>query len=136
MSRRVGMWIDHERAVVVTLDDGEFAVNKVESGVGRRVRLSGGARSRTPYGPQDVASESQRDAKYQKNLTKFYRSLINTYRDADSFYIFGPGEAKGELRREIEKVKSLRGKIAAVETTDKMTDRQILATVRSFFTKK
>jgi len=51
-------------------------------------------------------------------------------------YIFGPGSAKNELRREIEKVKPLRKRIVAVETTDKMTDRQIAAAVRSYFGKQ
>ena len=28
--------------------------------------------------------------------------MIGVFRDADALYIFGPGEDKGELRREIE----------------------------------
>lgn len=118
------------------MDNGEATAKTIESGASRNVRLSGGARSRTSYGPQDIASDSQRHAKYKKTLIEYYRSLIDVFRDAEALYIFGPGEAKDELRREIEKLKPLRGKIAAVETTDKMTDRQISAAVRSFFGKR
>jgi hypothetical protein len=43
--------------------------------------------------------------------------------------IFGPGEAKGELKKRLES-KGFKGHILAVETVDKMTDRQIAAKVR------
>ncbi len=46
--------------------------------------------------------------------------------------IFGPGEAKGELEKRIahEKVKV---QIVGIETTDKMTDLQIVTKVRNYF---
>ena len=46
--------------------------------------------------------------------------------------IFGPGEAKGELKKRIKKNK-LSGRIVGIETVDKMTHRQILARVRQYF---
>jgi hypothetical protein len=46
--------------------------------------------------------------------------------------IFGPGEAKGELKKRLES-KGLGGRIVGVETTDKMTERQIAAKVRAYF---
>jgi len=45
--------------------------------------------------------------------------------------IFGPGEAKGELAKRIENA-GLSGRIAGIETVDKMTDRQIAAKVRTY----
>jgi hypothetical protein len=131
----MGLWIDHKKAIVVTLKNGTEEIRTIESGADRRVRLSGGSRSHTPYGAQNITSDSQRHARYKKQLTVFYRTLIDTLREAESLYLIGPGRAKNELKREIEKVKPLRGKIVAVETTDKMTDRQIIAAVRSFFRK-
>lgn len=133
MSCYIGIWVDHKKAVFVTLENDETTVQTILSGVGRHVRLSGGARSRTPYGPQDIVTDGQRDARYRKHLVEFYRSLIERFGDAEGVYLFGPGEAKNELRGEIEKVKRFRGFIAGVETTDKMTDRQISAAVQSFF---
>ena len=52
--------------------------------------------------------------------------------DAESILIFGPGEAKGELKKRLEKNK-LSGRIVVVETVDKMTDHQIAAKVRKHF---
>ena len=59
-------------------------------------------------------------------------AAIACIRDAESILILGPGEAKGELKKRLEKSK-LGGRIAGVETVDKMTDRQIGAKVRQYF---
>jgi hypothetical protein len=67
-------------------------------------------------------------------LHKYYDEVIAAIRDAESILIFGPGEAKGELKKRLEKDK-LGGHIIAVETIDKLTDRQIAAKVREYFHK-
>jgi hypothetical protein len=46
----------------------------------------------------------------------------------------GPGEAKTELKKEMEKSRELAAKKITVEPADKMTERQIAARVRQFFT--
>ena len=53
--------------------------------------------------------------------------------DAKKILIFGPGEAKGELEKEIKKRKDLSVTIVGVESADQMTDKQIVAKVRKFF---
>jgi hypothetical protein len=53
-------------------------------------------------------------------------------RTAESILIFCPGEAKGELKKRLNK-NNLDKRIAGVETVDKMTDRQIAAKVRQYF---
>ena len=68
-------------------------------------------------------------------MNKYYDEVIAVIRDAESVLLFGPGEAKGELKKRLEKDK-LGGQIIAVETVDKMTDRQIAAKVREYFHKE
>jgi hypothetical protein len=46
--------------------------------------------------------------------------------------IFGPGEAKGELVKRLERDETA-GRIIGLETVDKMTDRQIAERVRQQF---
>jgi hypothetical protein len=53
-------------------------------------------------------------------------------RQAESILIFGPGEAKGELKQRLVKGK-MGARIAGVEAADKMTSRQIVAKVRQHF---
>ena len=61
--------------------------------------------------------------------------VIPFIRNAESILIFGPGEAKTELKNHLERHK-LTGRIAGIETADRMTDRQIAAKVRRFFLKQ
>ena len=69
---------------------------------------------------------------YTGHLNIYYDAVIASIRDADSIIIFGPGEAKGELKERLEK-SNLGGRIVGIETVDKMTDRQIAAKVRQYF---
>ena len=79
------------------------------------------------YGPED-----SRERTFSGHLNIYYEAIIACLRDAESILIFGPGEAKAELKKRLEKSK-LGARIASVETIDKMTDRQIAAKVRQYF---
>jgi hypothetical protein len=81
-----------------------------------------------------VPADDRRQRAFSGHLNIFYEAVISCLRDAESTLIFGPGEAKGEMKKRLEKSK-LGGRIAGVETVDKMTDRQIAAKVRQYFAK-
>ena len=66
------------------------------------------------------------------HLDKYYDKAISAIHDATSILIFGPGEAKGELKKRIEN-KKLKGHKIAVEAADEMTEPQIAAKVRQRF---
>jgi hypothetical protein len=101
--------------------------------VEKHTRLSGGSRSVTIYRPQDVASESTHDRRFENQLAGYYVRLIRTLRDASELLIFGPGEAKRELKKALQKQKGLRVTVVGIESADKMTERQIVAKVRGRF---
>lgn len=61
--------------------------------------------------------------------------MIAFIKNAESIFIFGPGEAKLELKKRIEK-KRLGKRITGIESADKMTNPQIAVKVRKFFLKK
>ncbi len=67
-------------------------------------------------------------------LNIYYDAVIASIRDAESILIFGPGDAKGELKKRLKR-NNLGGRIVGIETVDKMTDRQIAAKVRKYFQK-
>lgn len=70
--------------------------------------------------------------KFEGHLNVYYDAVIAATRDAEAILIFGPGQAKGELKKRLEK--SRRGaRIVGVETVDRMTDHQIAAKVRERF---
>ena len=131
--RRTGLWLDQRRAVIVTLLGKTAKIENLVSGVERHTRLAGGARAAAVYAAQDVASESSHHRRFENQLAAYYQRLISYLKRADEVLVFGPGEAKTELKKALEKQKSFRGKIVAVEPADKMTERQIVAKVRQGF---
>lgn len=128
MTTKVGLWIDHRETVIVTVaEDGE-ATQRIESGMEKHTRFSGGSRS------EQGGGEDQQDRQFTGHLNSYYDEVIAHLRDAESILMFGPGEAKGELEKRLAS-KGLSGRVVGVETVDKMTDRQIAARVRQRFTK-
>jgi hypothetical protein len=137
MKREVGLWIDHRKAVIVIVTDEGEEIQLITSDVEKDVRGSGGSRgsrSKTLYGPQDVLSEDNRERRLSSHLSRYYDKVISCIRDAESILIFGPGEAKGELKKHLES-EELHERIVGIETVDKMTERQIAAKVRQYFLK-
>jgi stalled ribosome rescue protein Dom34 len=128
MKRQVGLWIDHRETVVVVIGDEGEEMRRIESGMEKHVRFSGGS------GSEDGSVEDQRDRQFTGHLNRYYDEVFSYIRDAESILIFGPGEAKGELEKRLAS-KGLSGRIVGVETVDKMTDRQIAAKVRQRFLK-
>jgi hypothetical protein len=126
MKKQVGLWIDHKKAVIVMIKDGDEELKKISSNMEKHVRFSSGD------GSEDGSSEDVRDRKFGNHLNNYYDEVIAYIRDADSIQIFGPGEAKGELEKRI-KHEGLKAHMSAIETVDKMTDRQISAKVREQF---
>ena len=124
MKSDVGLWIDHRKAVIVSLTDKVEKTRRIISHMEKHVRFSGGA--------EDSAAEDQRDRRFTEHLHEYYDKVVSCIRDADSILILGPGEAKAELRTRLES-EALGGHIAGVETVDKMTDGQIAARVRQYF---
>lgn len=128
MKRQAGLWIDHREAIVVLIGDNAEEMTRIESGVKKHVRFSGGNQS------EEGSADDQRDRQFAAHLATYYDEVIAHVRDAESIWLFGPGEAKGELEKRLAS-KGLGGRIVGIETTDKMSDRQIVARVREHFRK-
>ena len=132
MRAKVGLWIDHRKAIVVTVTDKGQEIVFVISTVEKQGRRSGDSPLKGPYEQQQVPADDRRQRTFTGHLNVYYDAVIACLDDAESILIFGPGEAKGELKKRL-KGSDLGGRIAGVETVDKMTDRQIAAKVRRHF---
>ena len=131
MTNRVGLWIDRKQAVIVALDDTRASVTKLQSGA-QHPGYRGAPRTKTGYGAQYGKGDDQVDQQYLQHLDKYYKQVVAHLRAATSVLIFGPGEAKSDLRKHLKRVKA-HGRLVIMEPADKMTDRQILAKVRKHF---
>ena len=125
MKSEIGLWIDHRQAVIVVVTDAGEETKHIISDMEKHVRFSSGS-------SEDGSQEDVRDRQFGNHLNSYYAEVIAVIRDADAIQIFGPGEAKGELKKRLER-EGLKGHIVGIETVDKMTDRQIAAKVRARF---
>jgi hypothetical protein len=132
MKREVGLWIDHRQAVIVTVADKGEETKIVRSNVEKQIQRAAVSRSGGPFESQAVPSNGRQQRKFTAHLNPYYNEVISCILDAESILIFGPGEAKGELKKRLEREK-LSGRIVGVETVDEMTDHQIAAKVRQYF---
>jgi hypothetical protein len=132
MKKRVGLWIDHKKAVIVAITDKGEETQRITSEAEKQPRRSGDSPLKGTYEPLQVPAQDSQQRVLTKHLNVYFDAVIAAIRDAESILIFGPGEAKGQLKGRLEK-HSLIGRIAGMETVDKMTDAQIAAKVRKFF---
>ena len=122
MQKTVGLWIDHKKAVVVFVDGRETETKLISSEIEKHHRQSGVA---TP-------ADDIRQRELTGHLNRFYDEVVDSIRDTESILILGPGEAKGELSKRLEK-DNLGRRIVGIKTSDKITDKQIVALVRGYF---
>jgi len=132
MRKKVGLWIDHRKAIIVAITDEGEEIELIISKVEKQLRRSGDSPLKGSYELQQVPAESSRQRTFTGHINIYYDAVIACIRDAESIMIFGPGEAKGELKTRLER-NNLGGRIEEIETVDKMTDRQIAAKVREHF---
>ncbi len=136
MKTNMGLWIDHRKAVIVAVSGKGKGKNEelsvIQSNAEKQPGRFDGVRSTTPYEAQKVQSDGRQDIKFADHLNTYYDEVISVLRDAESIFLFGPGEAKGELKKRLEN-DHLDHLLQAVETVDQMTDPQIAAKVREYF---
>lgn len=134
MKMTAGLWIDHRKAVIVLITPMGEETMEILSNIEEQSGRIEGARSTAPYEAQLVKADDSRERKFMGQLDQYYAEVIAAIRGVESLLILGPGEAKGELKNHLDQAKF--GKIIiALETSDKMTNKQISARVREYFSK-
>lgn len=117
MNKKVGLWLDRNKAVIVTITDtGE-----------ERKRITSDMEHYSLYSsivPGDGSPENPRDRRYWNHLGEYYANIIAYINDAKAIQIFGPGEAKYELKKQLEE-QGLSEHIVSMEDAGKLTDDQI-----------
>jgi len=132
MKTKVGLWIDHKQAIVVALMGKGEEIGLVVSQSEKQPRRTGAAPAQGRGKPRKAIADDIRQRVLTSQLNLYYDAVISAIGAAEAILILGPGEAKGELKRRLERKKM--GKlIAAVEPADKMTRPQIAARVRAYF---
>jgi hypothetical protein len=132
-SRKVGVWIDHRQAVIVTFEGDDVAVHTLESNLDGRTRPAGGSRSVTPYGPQDVIKEGAGERRFAQQLRAYYADVLAHIGEAGVIYAFGPARARYELIEAVDASPAHRNTSTETAPSDKLTNPQIVAHVKEHF---
>jgi hypothetical protein len=124
VSHDVGVWIDHKKAVIVSISAGHVNTKTLESDVGPHPHFSGS---------QEGGGEKKYEERHSHDLDRFYDDVISQLGEPDALLLFGPGEAKVQLKERLGRSSALSESIVAVESTDKLTDPQIVAKVKEHY---
>lgn len=124
MSHDVGVWIDHKKAVIVSILAGQVTTRTLESDVGPHPHYSS-------Y--QERGGEKTYEERHNLRLAQYYDEVISALGQPDALLLFGPGEAKLQLKDRLGRSRVPSERIVAVESTDKLTDPQIVAKVKEHY---
>ena len=132
MTTKTGLWIDHRKASILAITEKGEKMKQIVSDVEKQLRRSGDSPLEGNYESSQVPADNRRQRAFTGQLNTYYDEVIAYIRDAESILIFGPGEAKDELKKRLEG-NNLGRRIVGIETVDKMTDNQIAAKIRQHF---
>lgn len=115
----VGIWMDHSQAIVIDSEKGSFEIAfKVKA---HNHSHSGG-------------SEHTRNQAGHAATVKFYHELADSIQKYDEILLFGPGKAQEEMFNYLIHNKQFSGKKVHIDSADHLTDNQMVAKVRTFYT--
>jgi hypothetical protein len=95
MDKKVGLWLDRNKAVIVSITDSGEDTKRITSDMEHYVLYS-------TVIPGDGSPENIRDRRFWNHLDEYYDKIIAHIRDAAEIQIFGPEEAKYELQKHLE----------------------------------
>ncbi|NNE77964.1 MAG: hypothetical protein HKN31_12935 [Pricia sp.] len=134
---KIGIWMDKEKAHIVRLREQQEEFETIFSEL-EFFNPKGGSRTRnTKWGPQDVIQDSKYLEREKHQLKSYFNNLASAIEEADAIALFGPADTKEKFRKEmLQHHKALEAKLKTVETVDSMTENQIKALVRDYYSPK
>jgi hypothetical protein len=133
MSHKVGIWIGHREAVVVLASSDLVTAKTVESDVGPHARYSERAAYPTRDSPKAGRGEKTYAERNRQSLDRYYDEVISHMGQPEALLIFGPGEAKLQLKERVSNSKVLSELAVEIVSTDKLTDPEIVAHVKRHY---
>jgi hypothetical protein len=127
-----GVWIDHREAIVVFLDSDSERPRHVASHLVKHLSRGGDSPLKGSFEARQVPRDDRRQMALTGELNAYYDQVMAVVAHLEVLLILGPGEAKGEFKRRLDRHK-LGARVVEVQTADKMTDPQLAAKVREYF---
>ena len=135
MKKQTGIWLDHEKATIITLNRNRYKLNTIESDIVTKERTDGETKKYGRFGDQALSQEKHRERRIKEQTSNYLKNLMKEINDVDELVLFGPANMKKELEKHIHKDTTLASKLKAVVSADSMTDNQMVAWVKKFYLK-
>ena len=155
MKKQVGVWIDTEKAVIISLDEVEHRTNVQRSLPGERLgkspkipnkackiisspiqtklRLPGDTKEFARFGNQHYSTEIKNMHKLKNVKHQYFKNILQGIKDVDELVLFGPSLIKKEFEAQMTKYPHIQSRLLSVESADVMTDKQLVRWVENYF---
>ncbi|MFL0684240.1 MAG: hypothetical protein ACK4SF_20120 [Algoriphagus aquaeductus] len=138
--KQIGVWIDHSKAHLIGFKSGQAKLlETVDSPYESIKRIDGEGKDMTRFSPNPEHASNNEHKKHnttQNEINEYLRMMEHRLQPFEDILLFGPGTMKEKLKNRLKENKSFDGKWLSVESSDKLTDNQLLAFVRDFYKKE
>jgi len=126
-----GVWMDRRKAVIITLKEDRSEVKTVHSGIEGSHRIGGEKKILSRFGRPFSNYEQKNERMLTHDLQDYLTEVKNELKGMDQVVLFGPADMKSELEKELRE--SMHPVVRSVESADKMTQNQMLAWVKKYY---
>jgi len=136
-TKQIGVWMDHSKAHFVGYKEGKaFLIESVDSPYERIKREDGEVADKARFGSEPFMTSNNENKKHnitQNEINEYFKILEGKLKNYEDILLFGPSTAKDQLINRLSGNKSFDGKWVSVQSSDKLSENQLLAFVREFF---
>ena len=133
MAINTGIWIDSRTAVIIHLSGDSHKVIHLNSLIETREREEGESKKFGRFGDQYLSFEKTKRNKQINQAKEFLKHIKLHLKKSNSFVVFGPAQMKIELEKDLKEDKVLYNKLMSIESADSMTENQMIAWVKGYF---
>ena len=128
--KKVGIWLDKEKALIVKLNKEEEGFVTIKSDIEhysiKANKESGGA--------SEVTSDNKFLEREKHQYKEYFKNIISEINTSDALVIYGPAETYVKFRKLLqENYNNINAKVKGMYKADSMTKNQTIALVKDFF---
>lgn len=134
MEKKIGIWLDSEKAFLIALTNDGETVSRIESDVEHRLRFQGEGKTTHRIATLSGNPENKHEERKKHQLADYFERILKNIKDADQVFLFGPSQTKDWLGKEFKTNHLMESKLIGMANADLITERQMIARTREFFT--
>ncbi|HET6990010.1 MAG TPA: hypothetical protein VFJ43_01750 [Bacteroidia bacterium] len=131
----IAVWMDHHQAhLIYPKGKDEYAVETIESDHDLHPRVDGEKGTGATFGKYRESNGEYKKHNIEHNqLHDYYQALKKVLGKYDEILLFGPTSAKEEFFNLLFADKAFNGKRISTESSDKMTEHQLIAFAKEYY---